>query len=74
MLSRLYRGAQELSETLDLGKLAQLAVRHSVEEFGVKSAFFLALKDNKEWEVLSAFLPLSPPPLLLLPPPLLSPG
>ena len=55
MLSRLYRGAQELSETLDLGKLAQLAVRHSVEEFGVKSAFFLAHKDNKEWEVLSAF-------------------
>ncbi len=55
MLSRLYRGAQELTETLDLGKLAQLAVRHSVEEFGVKPAFFLALKDNKEWEVLSAF-------------------
>ena len=62
MLSRLYRGAQELSETLDLGKLAQLAVRHSVEEFGVRSAFFLALKDNKEWEVSLLFLPLSPPP------------
>jgi len=55
MLSRLYRGTQELSEVLDLEKLAQLAVRYSVEEFGVKSAFFLALKDNKEWEVLSVF-------------------
>ena len=55
MLSRLYRGAQELSETLDLSKLAQLAVRHSVEEFRVKVALFLTSKENKEWEVLSVF-------------------
>lgn len=55
MLSRLYQGAQELSESLDLSKLAQLAVRHSVEEFRVKVALFLTSKENKEWEVLSVF-------------------
>ncbi|HQE25790.1 MAG TPA: PAS domain S-box protein, partial [Candidatus Atribacteria bacterium] len=59
MLSRLYRGAQELSETLDLRKLAQLAVRYSAREFEVKVAFFLTPQDNGEWEILSAFPPSS---------------
>ncbi len=60
MLSRLYRGAQELSETLDLRKLAQLAVRHSAREFGVKVAFFLTPQGDREWEVLAAFPSSSP--------------
>ncbi|MDK2897610.1 MAG: hypothetical protein PWP04_1730 [Candidatus Atribacteria bacterium] len=55
MLSRLYRGAQELSETLDLEELARLTVRYATQDLGAKLAFFLVPKDNKEWEVLSAF-------------------
>ena len=55
MLNRLYQGAQALSETLDLEKLAQLAIRYSVQEFGVKSAFSLVLGDDNKWEVLSAY-------------------
>ncbi len=55
MLNRLYQGAQALSETLDLEKLAQLAIRYSVQEFGVKSAFSMVLGDDNRWEVLSAY-------------------
>ena len=63
MLSHLYQGAQELSGTLDLGKLAQLAVYYSAQEFKVKVASFLILKDNQKWETISTF-PSSYSPIL----------
>ncbi|MBP9015836.1 MAG: PAS domain S-box protein, partial [Candidatus Atribacteria bacterium] len=55
MLSHLYQDAQQLSATLDLEKLAQLAVDYSVQEFEVKSAFFLTCQDNQKWEILATF-------------------
>ena len=55
MLSRLYQGARALSETLDLEKLAGLAVRYSVQEFGARSAFLLVQNEGKGWQSLSVF-------------------
>lgn len=54
MLYRCYRGVHELSEALDLEELAQLTVRFSAQEFGVKAAFFLTPQDDNKWELLSA--------------------
>lgn len=55
MLSRLYQGSRDLSETLDLEKLAGLVVRYSVQDFGARSAFLLVQNDGKEWQTLSVF-------------------
>ncbi|HOE14861.1 MAG TPA: PAS domain S-box protein [Candidatus Saccharicenans sp.] len=55
MLSRLYQGARTLAETLDLEKLAGLAVRYSVQDFGARAAFLLVQNEEKEWQTLSVF-------------------